>query len=43
MLLDALLVEKAVYELKYELNNRPSWVPIPLAALLEIAARPPAT
>jgi maltose alpha-D-glucosyltransferase/alpha-amylase len=37
MQLDALLLEKAVYELQYELNNRPGWVPIPLAALLELA------
>ena len=29
MLLDAYLVEKAVYELSYELNNRPDWVRIP--------------
>jgi trehalose synthase-fused probable maltokinase len=27
------LLEKAVYELSYELNNRPDWVSIPLAAL----------
>lgn len=36
-LLDAFLLEKALYEVAYELNNRPSWVPIPargLAALL---------
>jgi maltose alpha-D-glucosyltransferase/alpha-amylase len=36
VLLDALLVEKAVYELEYELNNRPDWVGIPLRGLLEI-------
>lgn len=32
--LDALEVEKAAYEVLYELNNRPDWLPIPLAALL---------
>jgi maltose alpha-D-glucosyltransferase/alpha-amylase len=36
MLLDALLVEKAVYELEYELNNRPDWVGIPLRGILEV-------
>jgi maltose alpha-D-glucosyltransferase/alpha-amylase len=35
LLLDALLVEKAAYELEYELNNRPDWVEIPLRGLLE--------
>ncbi len=31
-LLDACLLEKAVYELRYELNNRPDWVYLPLTA-----------
>jgi trehalose synthase-fused probable maltokinase len=35
-LLDACLLEKAVYELKYELNNRPDWVFLPLAALADL-------
>jgi maltose alpha-D-glucosyltransferase/alpha-amylase len=38
VLLSAYLLEKAVYELVYELNNRPAWVGIPLkgiSALLE--------
>ncbi len=34
-LLDAYLVEKAVYELGYELNNRPSWARIPLQGILQ--------
>jgi trehalose synthase-fused probable maltokinase len=29
----ALELEKAAYEVLYELNNRPDWLPIPLAAL----------
>jgi maltose alpha-D-glucosyltransferase/alpha-amylase len=32
-LLDAFLLEKAVYEVAYELNNRPDWVRIPLAGI----------
>lgn len=35
-LLAALLLEKAFYELLYELNNRPSWLPIPLNGILEL-------
>ena len=31
--LAALEIEKAAYEVLYELNNRPDWLPIPLAAL----------
>jgi predicted trehalose synthase len=31
--LHALELEKATYEVLYELNNRPDWLPIPLAAL----------
>ena len=33
-LLDALVLEKNVYELGYELDNRPEWVRIPLAGIL---------
>ncbi len=29
-------LEKAVYELRYELNNRPDWVPIPVAGVLRL-------
>jgi len=35
-LLDAFLLEKAVYELGYELNNRPSWIRVPLQGILRI-------
>jgi len=33
ILLGTLLLEKAVYELAYELNNRPDWVRIPLTGI----------
>jgi maltose alpha-D-glucosyltransferase / alpha-amylase len=33
VLLDAFLIQKAFYELAYELNNRPGWVTIPLRGL----------
>jgi maltose alpha-D-glucosyltransferase/alpha-amylase len=36
VLLDVYLLEKAIYELRYELNNRPDWVAIPLAGILEL-------
>ncbi|MEC4984535.1 MAG: maltose alpha-D-glucosyltransferase [Oscillatoria sp. PMC 1068.18] len=35
-LLNCYLMEKAIYELGYELNNRPDWVEIPLQRLLQI-------
>jgi maltose alpha-D-glucosyltransferase/alpha-amylase len=35
-LLKAFLTEKAIYELGYELNNRPDWVAIPLEGLKEL-------
>jgi trehalose synthase-fused probable maltokinase len=35
--LKAFCFEKAVYELHYELNNRPDWVAIPLAGLKKLA------
>jgi maltose alpha-D-glucosyltransferase / alpha-amylase len=33
-LLELFVLEKAVYELRYEVDNRPDWVRIPLAGLL---------
>jgi predicted trehalose synthase len=30
------LLEKALYELNYELNNRPDWVRIPLAGVVSL-------
>jgi maltose alpha-D-glucosyltransferase/alpha-amylase len=35
-LLAAYLLEKALYELLYELNNRPAWLRIPLAGILAL-------
>ena len=29
-------LEKAVYELRYELDNRPDWVPIPVAGIVRL-------
>jgi maltose alpha-D-glucosyltransferase/alpha-amylase len=40
-LLDAYTLEKAIYELGYELNNRPDWVVIPLEGILQILASTP--
>jgi maltose alpha-D-glucosyltransferase/alpha-amylase len=36
MLLDLFTLEKACYELRYELDNRPDWVAIPLGGLCEV-------
>jgi maltose alpha-D-glucosyltransferase/alpha-amylase len=36
VMLKTLVVEKALYELLYELNNRPTWVHIPLNGLLSL-------
>ncbi len=33
-LLEAFLLQKALYELEYELNNRPAWVGIPLQGIV---------
>jgi maltose alpha-D-glucosyltransferase/alpha-amylase len=39
VMLDAYLMDKAVYELGYELNNRPTWVHIPLWGILQLIER----
>jgi maltose alpha-D-glucosyltransferase/alpha-amylase len=33
------LLEKAIYELNYELNNRPGWVIIPIRGIKSILKR----
>ncbi|GAB4361935.1 MAG: maltose alpha-D-glucosyltransferase [Deltaproteobacteria bacterium] len=35
-LLDTYRMEKAIYELEYELNNRPDWVKLPLRGILNL-------
>jgi maltose alpha-D-glucosyltransferase / alpha-amylase len=35
-LLEAFVIDKALYELTYELNNRPNWVVIPLTGILAL-------
>ena len=41
-LLHAFMVDKALYELAYELNNRPDWIHIPLRGLLNLRSLNPA-
>jgi len=36
ILLDAYLLEKAIYEIGYELNNRPDWLKVPLQGILQL-------
>jgi len=36
VLLNAFQMEKAVYELGYELNNRPNWLPAPIAGIEQL-------
>ena len=36
VLLHTHLLEKAVYELGYELNNRPDWIQIPLQGIMQL-------
>ncbi len=36
VMLDAFVMEKAVYELGYELNTRPDWAGVPLAGILSL-------
>ncbi|MBI1378260.1 MAG: maltose alpha-D-glucosyltransferase [Frankiales bacterium] len=43
LLLDAFMLEKTCYEVRYELGNRPDWVGIPLRALHELVEAFPAT
>ena len=38
--LEMFVLEKALYELAYEMNNRPDWVSAPLAGILSLADAP---
>jgi len=38
LLVEFFLLEKCVYEIGYELDNRPAWIEIPLQGLLELLA-----
>jgi maltose alpha-D-glucosyltransferase/alpha-amylase len=38
LMLEIFMIDKAIYELSYELNNRPGWVDIPIAGIIEMAA-----
>jgi maltose alpha-D-glucosyltransferase/alpha-amylase len=40
ILLNGFLMEKAIYELGYELNHRPDWVKIPMLGLLDLLDAP---
>ena len=40
LLLRSFLILKALYELRYELNNRPKWVAIPLRGILRLLDNP---
>jgi maltose alpha-D-glucosyltransferase / alpha-amylase len=37
-LLDAYVLDKALYELRYELGNRPAWIRVPLTGILDLMA-----
>jgi maltose alpha-D-glucosyltransferase/alpha-amylase len=38
--LDVFVIEKALYEVRYEMDNRPAWLEIPLAGLVTLLAAP---
>ena len=39
VLLDAYLLEKAIYEVGYEMNNRPDWLVIPVNGILDLVGK----
>ncbi len=41
LLLDFLLLDKAIYELAYEVNSRPTWVDIPAQGILDLLGSEP--
>ncbi|CAN5905384.1 maltose alpha-D-glucosyltransferase [soil metagenome] len=40
-LIDLFTLEKALYEIRYELDNRPDWVGIPIKGVLDLIEAPP--
>ena len=40
VVLQAFLLDKALYEVAYEANNRPDWLPIPVAGVVELLEAP---
>jgi maltose alpha-D-glucosyltransferase/alpha-amylase len=40
VLLEFMLLEKALYELRYEINNRPDWVKLPIQGILQLLETP---
>jgi maltose alpha-D-glucosyltransferase/alpha-amylase len=40
LLLEVFMLDKALYELGYELNTRPDWVGVPLRGIIEILETP---
>jgi maltose alpha-D-glucosyltransferase/alpha-amylase len=36
-LLELFVIEKALYELRYEMDHRPDWIDVPISGLLELA------
>jgi maltose alpha-D-glucosyltransferase / alpha-amylase len=40
LMMQAYLINKAAYEVGYELNNRPDWVRIPLQGILQLIENP---
>jgi maltose alpha-D-glucosyltransferase/alpha-amylase len=39
VLLDTSMLEKAVYEVAYELANRPGWLPVPMAGIRRLLGK----
>jgi len=42
-LIEFFVIDKALYELRYEMDNRPDWLAIPLFSLLRVLDRPEGT
>jgi maltose alpha-D-glucosyltransferase/alpha-amylase len=41
ILLDAFMIDKAIYEIGYEIDNRPNWLMVPLRGILQLLQDPP--